>query len=114
MADKFTIIRLTLKVDMSDNKELSFARAMLQRMHIMYAKARPKSGLIEILNGGKISGLYTGTFKKEPKSKEVVKYTRNPSPNTYKSYKVIEKPKIEFIREQEMQPPEIVEEISRG
>lgn len=121
MPDKFAIIRLTLKVDMNDIKEKSFARAMLRRLNVMFAKCRPKGGLIEILNGSKLRDAYEGK-----QVVEIVKFVKavdqQPKPASsfvqkslgYQFVKPTEKPKPETILEHSMQPPEIVREISGG
>ena len=105
MPEKYAVIRLTLKVDMNDKKEIAFCRAMLRRLNILFAKCRPKGTLAELLNGSKLSDAYEGKVDiKQPK----------PEKHKYLAYRVTktEKPKIEAIVEQSMQPPEIVEEIS--
>ena len=111
MPDKFTILRLTLKVDMDDIKERAFVRAVLRRINVLFAKCRPKGGLVEILSGSKLCDAYEG--------KQIIgkKSEKSPKPNerkalTFHVVKPAEKSKPETIVEQSMEPPAIVEEIS--
>jgi hypothetical protein len=106
MSDKFAILRLTVKVDMNDTKETLFARAMLRRLNVLFAKCRPKGGLLEILSGSKLSDAYSGS---QTIGKSVEKPVKK---HTY--FSVVKSPEVkkpESIQEQSMQPPVIEAEI---
>jgi hypothetical protein len=116
MPDKFTILRLTLKVDMDDIKERSFVRAVLRRVNVLFAKARPKGGLAEILNGSRLCDAYEGkqvvgqTTKKAEKQRKCGERKAL----TFRGVKPAEKSKPETIVEQSMEPPVIEAEIVEG
>jgi len=111
MPDKFAILRLTIKVDLTDMKEKSFVRVVLRRLNILFAKCRPKGAVIEILNGSKLSDAYDGSQKVGKSDKPKPKYEHIRAIEHY-TYKPVEKPKPpEIIVEHSMQPPEIAHEI---
>jgi len=89
---------------MNDSKEKLFIRAMLRRLNVLFAKARPKGGLIEVLGDSKLSDAYDGSQKVGEKVKQkVVHFSLIPP-----------KALPDEIAEQSMQPPEIVAEIRGG
>jgi len=109
MSKQFAVIRLTVKVDMDDIKEKSFARAMLRRLNVLFAKCNPKEHLTNILNGSKLCDAYEG--------KQTLKAVGKQHERKVTFYPVVtpvEKPKPETILEQSMEPPAIVAEISGG
>lgn len=107
------ILRLTVNVNMNDTKEKSFVRAMLRRMNVLFAKSRPKSGVADILDGAKISEAFEGEQKPAKESKAIIKYDAQKTLG-FRVVKPPEKPKLEVIVEQEMQPPELPSEICEG
>ena len=110
MPDKFAILRLTLKVDMDDIKEKSFARAMLRRLNVLFAKCRPNGALGDILNGNNLSDAYEGKQIVVQQTKKSEKKHVQKASKVY-VLKSSEKVKPEAIIEQSMEPPEIVGEF---
>jgi len=95
---------------MDDIKERAFVRAVLRRVNVLFAKCRPKGGLVEILNGSKLCDAYDG---KQIVTKESRKFGERKALG-FQVVKQVEKFKPETIIEQSMEPPAIVEEISGG
>ena len=106
MSNKHTILRLTLKVDMENSKEILFVRAMLRRLNVLFAKCKPRGGLAELLNGSQLSEAYDGE-----RSKPVKEETKLPTVIHYHTYTPPPKLKIDVIVERSMQPPVIEAEI---
>jgi hypothetical protein len=49
-----TILRLTINLDYNYPDEVAFVKAMLKRLNVLYAKARPRSALSELLGDSKL------------------------------------------------------------
>jgi hypothetical protein len=110
MSKQYSILRLTVKIDINDTKEKSFTRAMLRRLNVLFVKCNPKGSLVDILNGNQISDAYEGSQKidkasKNPKEKHERKVVN------FQVVRPVAKPKVEFIAEQEMEPPAILAEF---
>lgn len=116
MAEKYVTLRLTMKVDLDDKKETSFARAMLRRLNVLYAKCRPKGGLAKLLNGSHLSDAYDGKQTIGGKVDKVDKVVKHDTRKvvTFRGFNEPEKVLPATIAEQSMEPPAIVQEISGG
>lgn len=106
------ILRLTVNIDMNNQKEIAFTRAVLRRLNILFAKSRPKSGVNDILKGAKIRDAFESStktvtvVKQKEKSKEIVVSKLS---NVHFVHKK-EKKEILFVVEREIEPPENVDE----
>ncbi len=105
------VLRLTVNVDVNNLKEVSFVRAALRRLNVLYAKARPKSGLSDILKEFKLRDAYEPAGK-TPQLPEKTK--EKPQPTQHRSnlhfIRPKEKPVVAFVVEREIEPPENTEE----
>jgi hypothetical protein len=120
-------LRLTINVDPNEQGEFQFVRAMLRRLNVTHAKARPRSGLKELLGDGQLRDqLEVGRERTRKRKSNVVYLPQRsaiateqpkalPAPEPSKKVEVEvkrfdpPKPKFRYIRlkEQRFEPPNL-------